>query len=79
MHVVYQKGQLHLFYCHPCCTDSDILLYNVLIVSRFGQKCLLNALNVNATYQSTMNNLTEYLDAYSKVSEVWLSCRCGYG
>ena len=37
---------------HPYCTYSDILLVlflltNVLIVSRFGQKHLLNALNVN--------------------------------
>ena len=42
-----------MFYGHPYCTDSDILLYiflflltNVLI-SRFGSKRLLNALKVN--------------------------------
>ena len=39
------------FFEHPYCTDSDILflflLTNVLIVSRFGKKPLLNALNVN--------------------------------
>jgi hypothetical protein len=37
---------------HPYCTDSDIFLFlflltNVLIVSPFGYKCLLNALHVN--------------------------------
>ena len=40
------------FYEYPYCTDSDILLFlflltNVLIVSRFGKKCLLNTLNLN--------------------------------
>ena len=42
------------FYEHPYCTDSHILLFfffltNVLHVSRFGEKCLLNVLNVNVT------------------------------
>ena len=37
---------------HPYCTDGDILLFlyllaNVPIVSRFGYKRLLNALNIN--------------------------------
>ena len=37
---------------HPYCTDSDLLSFffllpNVLILSRFGPKRLLNALNVN--------------------------------
>ena len=40
------------FYEHPHCTHRDILLFiflltNVLIVSPFGYKCLLNALHVN--------------------------------
>ena len=39
------------FYGHPYCTDSDtlfiFLLTTVLIVSRDGQKRLINALNVN--------------------------------
>ena len=46
------------FYEHPHCTHRDILLFiflltNVLIVSPFGYKCLLNALHVNVYLQNT--------------------------
>ena len=57
-----------------CC--GFFLLTNVLIVNRFGQKCLLNALNINVNFPHKITAGREHFQIQHQKSDLWAAIHC---